>query len=86
MTNGVENAKITSNEFYAYLEDEFDLSTRFSLNAGIHTSGYLVEGKSYFSFQPRLSARFMVNEGFSLKAGYAKMAQYMHLLTSSGIP
>jgi len=44
-----------------------------------------VQNKFYNSLQPRLSMRFLVNPNFSIKAGYSTMAQYIHLLSSSGI-
>ena len=41
--------------------------------------------KYYHSLQPRLSARYMINESWSMKASYAKMQQYIHLLTNNNI-
>lgn len=35
--------------------------------------------------QPRLALRYLVNPKFSIKASYATMAQYVHLLTNAGI-
>jgi len=85
INNKIENNDIQGTELSLYVEDDFDLSRRIKINAGLHGSGFLVQNSTYYSLQPRLSARFLVGEHFSLKAGYSNMTQYLHLLTSSGI-
>jgi outer membrane receptor for ferrienterochelin and colicin len=79
------NTDITANEMELYLEDDWELGTRFKVNLGLHASGFMVEDSSYYSLQPRVAARFMVNEKMSLKAAYSHMTQYIHLLTNSTI-
>ncbi len=76
---------INTTEVSAYLEDEIKLGRRFSTNLGVHASFYSVEGKQYSSVQPRISARFSPLEGWSLKASYSLMTQYIHMLTNSGL-
>ena len=83
--NSMKNNDIRATELSAYIEDDFDLSRVIKLNAGIHASGFIVEGTGYYSFQPRLSVRFLISKNTSFKLGYANMAQYIHLLTTSGI-
>ncbi len=82
------NRRIFTNEFHVYAEDDFDAGRRFKLNLGIHYSDYLVDGKLYQSLEPRFSGRFLINENISLKASYARLKQYNHLLTNSiiGLP
>ncbi|HEX7585589.1 MAG TPA: TonB-dependent receptor [Prolixibacteraceae bacterium] len=79
------NPNIHALEMYAYLEDNIDLGSRFSVNVGLHSSGFLVDDTFYASLQPRLSARFMATPRLSLKAAYSKMSQNIHLLSSSTI-
>lgn len=79
------SSKIYANEFYAYVEDDFKITDRLKLNGGLHFSGFAVEGKTYFSVQPRFSGRYIINERTSVKASYASMSQYLHLLTNAGI-
>jgi hypothetical protein len=43
------------------------------------------EGRTYWSLQPRVSAKVSAGNGLSIKAGYARMAQYVHLLSSAQI-
>lgn len=77
--------KIYANEFYTYIEDDFKITDRLKLNGGLHLSGFAVEHKTYFSLQPRFSGRYIINERTSVKASYASMSQYLHLLTNAGI-
>ncbi len=79
------NPNIRAQEMYVYLEDNIELSSRLSVNLGLHASGFLVDETFYPSIQPRISARFMASDRLSLKAAYSKMSQNIHLLSSSTI-
>ncbi|MCW3787239.1 TonB-dependent receptor [Plebeiibacterium sediminum] len=76
---------VYGNEFYFYLEDDFNLTHSIKLNAGIHTSLYGIKDKLYHSWQPRLSVRYLMFPKFALKGSFSKMTQYIHLLTSSSV-
>jgi outer membrane receptor for ferrienterochelin and colicin len=76
---------IYGNEYAVYLEDEFEPIKKLKINAGIHASAFYVNKKWYPSFQPRISSRYLINDKLSVKASYAEMAQFLHLLTNSGI-
>lgn len=71
-------------ESAAYIEDEFRLGRRFSANLGMHFSHYYVNEKSYYSWQPRVSARLLLTDKVALKASYVQMTQFVHLLANSG--
>ncbi|WP_167604611.1 TonB-dependent receptor [Maribellus sediminis] len=79
------NTAVKANELRLYAEDIFELSPKIKLNVGGHFSLFNVQGKAYTSFEPRASLRFLGSEKWSLKASYAKMSQYVHLLTTSTI-
>ncbi len=79
------DTRIFAREFIAYAEDNFDISPRFKINAGLRLSLFNVQDTSYASLQPRISMRFLVSDNFSLKASYSKMSQFVHLLTTSAI-
>lgn len=79
------NTNIKADEMYAYIEDNIEFSPQFTMNLGLHTSAFLVDGKFYSSLQPRLSARFLATDRLSFKAAYSKMSQNIHLLSSSTI-
>ncbi len=72
-------------EFAAFIEDDFKIGERIKTNIGIHASGFLVEDQPYWSVQPRLAVNFMLNHGYALKASFATMTQYIHMLTNEGI-
>lgn len=76
---------IYANEFYSFAEDDIKIGARLKVNPGLHFSGFFVKDTTYFSFQPRFSARFLLNENLSVKAAYTQMMQYLHLLSSATI-
>ncbi len=76
---------IKANELSAYVEDDFQIGNKLRLNAGLHGSLFSVRDKTFLSLQPRLSARYLVGQDISLKASYAQMRQFIHLLSNSGV-
>ena len=79
------NDPVRAHEGSVYVEDDFSLSARLKVNAGLHLSVFRVEGKTYAGLQPRVSARFLFDENLSAKAAYARMQQYVHLLSASTV-
>jgi len=75
----------TGHDFSVYAEDDFSIGDHLTVNPGIHATLFSTDGKNYFSVQPRVSAKLSFDPGISLKAGYARMAQYVHLLSSAQI-
>jgi hypothetical protein len=74
-----------ASEFAVYLEDDFRITANLKANLGIHFSGFLMDNKKYTSLQPRLSLRYLLPGGFSIKGSYANMRQYIQLLAFSSI-
>lgn len=72
-------------EFATYIEDDFKVGKKLKINAGVHFSSFAVEDQFYTSVQPRIALRYLMNNGYAMKASYAEMAQYIHLLSNSGI-
>jgi Outer membrane receptor proteins, mostly Fe transport len=79
------NNNVHAHEMSLYGEDNFNLTDRFRINAGVHISCFNVQNQSYFSIQPRISSRYQLTDDFALKASYTKMNQYIHLLSNSNI-
>ena len=75
-------------EGFVYLEDEVELTNRLRFNIGVHASGFLVDGTRYGSLQPRFSSSYGITSSTSIKVSYARMTQYLHLLTNAnlGVP
>ena len=69
----------------AWIEDDISLGDHFTVNPGLNMSFFYTDSKPYFNLQPRLSAKYALDSGFSFKGGYARMAQYVHLLSSSSV-
>jgi hypothetical protein len=72
-------------ELAHYIEDDWRISNRLKVNAGLHASSFSVDGRHYHSLQPRVSGRFLLTDNLAVKASYARMAQFIHLLTNAGI-
>lgn len=73
------------NEFSAFIEDDIKIGKILKINAGLHFSDFSLRGKNYYSFQPRIAVNLLVTKHTSIKASYARMTQFVHLLTNPGI-
>jgi hypothetical protein len=78
------NGRVKACESYFYTENEIK-TKNFLINAGLRLSGFFSTGNSSINLEPRISANYKFSEGFIIKAGYSRMVQYMHLLSTSGI-
>ena len=76
---------VSAGEFSAYACDDWSINDAIKINYGLNFSGFAVEGTFYPTLQPRLSGRIMLSDGFSLKAGYSYMTQFMHLLSTTSV-
>ncbi|MDR3266412.1 MAG: TonB-dependent receptor [Tannerella sp.] len=93
MTSNVDTVIVTdnapkhtySNEFALYAEDDWDISEKIRLNAGLRFSLFQVDGKTYTSIDPRVSLRYLLTDKAALQAGYSLMQQYVHLLSSNSV-
>jgi hypothetical protein len=79
------NRLINASEPFSYVEDEINATGNLTIYAGLRLSGFLSKSNRWFNLEPRLSANYTVSPGLVLKAGYSRMVQYMHLLSSSGV-
>jgi outer membrane receptor for ferrienterochelin and colicin len=61
------------------------LSDQLKVNLGYRLSNFVMKDNVYWGWEPRLNARYLINEHWSVKGGYARMNQYMHLLSNTGI-
>lgn len=72
-------------EFGAYVSDEVDFTDKLSVNAGLRVSGFNNDNTTYWGLEPRLAARYTLGERWAAKASYARMFQYLHLVSSAGV-
>ena len=83
---------VRANEVFLYVEDNLNITPRLKANIGLHVGTYntydvgnnLANSKNW-SFQPRISTRYLINDRWSVKGSYAEMTQNIHLLSNSSI-
>ena len=83
--NGDNESRVIANEWNAYLEGDLEVFHWLRFNAGMHGSFFRVEGKQYQVFEPRVSADFRLSPMVSLKAGYARMSQFVQQVSDNYI-
>lgn len=83
--NGNNESRVIANEWNAYLEGDLEVFQWLRFNAGMHGSFFRVEGKQYQVFEPRVSADFRLSPVVSLKAGYARMSQFVQQVSDNYI-
>lgn len=83
-TNKKEKNRL-GHEMSFYIEDDFRVGGWLTLNPGLHLAMFLTSGRTYWSPEPRMSAKVDFGKGVSVKAAYSRMAQYVHLLSSAQI-
>lgn len=83
--NGDNESRVIANEWNAYLEGDLEVFHWLRFNAGMHGSFFRVEGKQYQVFEPRVSADFRLSPVVSLKAGYARMSQFVQQVSDNYI-
>ncbi|MBK0403511.1 TonB-dependent receptor [Adhaeribacter sp. BT258] len=80
-----EGRKLNPQEMAAYAQNEFKATSRLTLSYGLRASGLFTSGKTYAGLEPRASAVLQLTENSSLKAGYSRMFQYLHLVSNSSL-
>ncbi|HEV3250072.1 MAG TPA: TonB-dependent receptor, partial [Puia sp.] len=98
-----------ANEMAVYLQDDWEISDRLKLNAGLRWSAFEQIGpytiyrtdvfgnrldsttysrgkaiKTYGGPEPRLTLRYALNDGTSIKASVTHSLQYIHLVSNAG--
>ena len=81
----MNSIKIQSNEPYLYFDDEFKAGEKIIIRSGLRISSFITRRQTKINPEPRISANFKILPALSLKAGYSRMFQYMHLLSNSGL-
>ncbi len=69
-------------EVSAYYEDEITLWDRLTLNLGLRDALFIVQERTYNRLEPRAAMKFDLNSKLALKASYAKMNQFSHMVST----
>jgi outer membrane receptor protein involved in Fe transport len=72
-------------EVAAHVQQEWSLTDRWRINAGLRASMGIVSNEQYFFPEPRVSARYAIGKDHALKFSYSRMAQYMHRISNSAV-
>ncbi len=67
-----------------YAEDFFSPVPKLLLNTGVRLTHFISGNHHFFNPEPRLSAAYQFTRTSALKASFASMNQYIHLLSSTG--
>ena len=77
--------QLGSFENAVFMEDEIKVGTKWRVNPGLRLSHFSAQTKNYINAEPRLSTSYNVRNDIALKASYALMNQYIHLLSNTGL-
>jgi outer membrane receptor for ferrienterochelin and colicin len=80
-----EEKKEEGLETSIYIEDTYKPSPVLKINAGLRLSHFAAGDKNYFMPEPRLSAAYNITDDMAVKASYARMNQYVHLISNTGL-
>ena len=83
--DAASDAVLKGIEANLYIEDDFSLGDRLTVNPGLHLAFFHTHGTPYLSAEPRVSMKYEFADGYSAKAAYSRMAQYVHLLSPAKI-
>ena len=79
------NSVIKANEASIFIEDDWDINRFLRVNVGIRSSLFNVQGKTYQTIEPRISARYALSDNLSLKVAYSRMSQFSQQIAESYI-
>ncbi|MBX9853477.1 MAG: TonB-dependent receptor, partial [Cytophagaceae bacterium] len=75
---------LNATELAVYISDDYTINPRWRINTGLRYSTFLNDNKFFNGIEPRASVRYILTEKISLKTSYARMFQYIHLVSNSG--
>ncbi|WP_251047112.1 TonB-dependent receptor [Hymenobacter sp. ISL-91] len=80
------DTRYSGQEGAVYASDVYKPNDKWQFEYGLRASGFQSEGAGnrYGGLEPRAAARYALKSNVSLKASYALMYQYVHLVTNSG--
>jgi hypothetical protein len=68
-----------------YFQDEWKINSLSTVNLGLRMSGFLQDRQVYGGLEPRIAYNYRISEPVALKASYARMYQYLHLVANSTV-
>ncbi len=80
-----KGSTLITQEFGIYAGVDWKVDSLLKINYGLRNSWLLTQAKVYAGLEPRLSLAWNFSENQSFKAGYSRMVQYLHLVSSSAM-
>src|SRR5690606_831359 len=74
------NSNIQTQYLTTYVQDNYQLTQKWSVNAGIRAN-YFTKG-DYVRFEPRLSTEYIPDPSLRLQASYGRYYQFLTLITN----
>jgi hypothetical protein len=68
-----------------YVEDTYRPISKLRINGGLRLSHFYHHHAQYLNPEPRIATSYNLTEDLSLKASYALMNQYVHLISNTGV-
>lgn len=78
-----DGQEIEALESGVYLSHAWNVSKRVEVLSGIRNSTFHNNGTTFNNLEPRLALKTIINPNSTIKASYARMYQYLHLVSSS---
>jgi hypothetical protein len=76
--------RIDATEAGVYVEDTYKPLDNLKINAGFRLSSFTTPKVNYLNPEPRFALAWNVHNDLAVKASYATMNQYIHLVSNSG--
>ncbi|MFY7708533.1 MAG: TonB-dependent receptor [Flavobacteriales bacterium] len=83
LTNLEQTNMKYAQELGIYGTIDFELTKKLKIQAGLRNSGFLTDGIYYNGVEPRIMLNQKISDKSSIKVSYARMYQYLHLVTTS---
>jgi hypothetical protein len=78
-----DGQNIRAGEFGSYLSHSWKIDKRVEILSGLRNSTFINDKKSFNNIEPRMAIKTNITPIATLKASYARMYQYLHLVSSS---
>lgn len=83
-TDTTTKDQVVAYENALYIEDDIRVNDRFTMQPGLRLTHFAPRNANYINLEPRFSANYKLSSDLSVKASYALMNQYIHLLSNTG--
>jgi hypothetical protein len=75
--------RIEAGELGAYVSHTWKINKSVEVLSGVRNSTFTNKGKTFNNLEPRLALKTSIHSNTTIKASYARMYQYLHLVSSS---